>query len=299
MRAFFNHGCDGLADNVRVKVGIILVDLFNIVLLAVGRHVFPASYKRLHVPCTSQHAGHPRPSDRGHPNELCEGNRASYARESEGNRARVGRHALRATYPRSVALGFPHIARSVALGCHHIARSDDLGRMASDALGWPRLDGLGRMASDAQRVGKCMEHTISCRSPGRHGDLVENGEYVKYMEKKRENPMANLSFSNQNPAVTATNFVGGIFDMAACEGISGGDNKWGSLGFMDLLGISQDFIAPSLFDSFCLHHHHRRQRRLDFTTNNYKVLHRGFHRAGIFRGFNQPGNTELFLLLFI
>ncbi|KAE8717800.1 putative WRKY transcription factor 57 [Hibiscus syriacus] len=70
------------------------------------------------------------------------------------------------------------------------------------------------------------------------------------MEKKRENPMANLCFSDENPAVTATSFGGGIFDMAACEGISGGDNKWGSLGFMDLLGISQDFIAPSLFDSF-------------------------------------------------
>ncbi|PPS09265.1 hypothetical protein GOBAR_AA11395 [Gossypium barbadense] len=34
----------------------------------------------------------------------------------------------------------------------------------------------------------------------------------------------------------------------SCEG-SGGD-KWGSLGFMDLLGIHQDFVAPSLFDSF-------------------------------------------------
>ncbi|KAE8724659.1 putative WRKY transcription factor 48 [Hibiscus syriacus] len=70
------------------------------------------------------------------------------------------------------------------------------------------------------------------------------------MEKKRANPMANLSFSDEHPAVTATSFGGGIFDMAAYEGISGGDNKWASLGFMDLLGISQEFIAPSLFDSF-------------------------------------------------
>ncbi|KAL4388816.1 hypothetical protein GQ457_09G024680 [Hibiscus cannabinus] len=63
--------------------------------------------------------------------------------------------------------------------------------------------------------------------------------------------MANLSFSDENPAVAATGFGGGgIFDMSACEGISGGDSKWGSLGFMDLLGISQDSIAPSLFDSF-------------------------------------------------
>ncbi|KAE8688045.1 hypothetical protein F3Y22_tig00111005pilonHSYRG00212 [Hibiscus syriacus] len=59
-----------------------------------GRHVFPASYKRLHVSCTSQHARHPRPSDRDHPNELCEGSRASYARESEGSRASKGRGRL-------------------------------------------------------------------------------------------------------------------------------------------------------------------------------------------------------------
>ncbi|KAE8677222.1 Calcium-dependent protein kinase 17 [Hibiscus syriacus] len=61
----------------------------------------------------------------------------------------VGRHALRATYPRSASLGFPRIARSVVLGCPRIARSDGLGRMAS--VGWPRMlsDGLGcsRMAS--------------------------------------------------------------------------------------------------------------------------------------------------------
>ncbi|GMI80215.1 hypothetical protein HRI_001690800 [Hibiscus trionum] len=63
--------------------------------------------------------------------------------------------------------------------------------------------------------------------------------------------MANLGFSDENPAVAAaTSFGGGIFDTSACDGINGGDNKWGSLGFMDLLGISQDFIAPSLFDSF-------------------------------------------------
>ncbi|KAE8685864.1 hypothetical protein F3Y22_tig00111088pilonHSYRG00042 [Hibiscus syriacus] len=54
----------------------------------------------------------------------------------------VGRHALRVTYPGSASLGFPRIARSVALGCPRIACSDGLGRMASDALGWPRSDGL-------------------------------------------------------------------------------------------------------------------------------------------------------------
>lgn len=78
---------------------------------------------------------------------------------------------------------------------------------------------------------------------------------MKSMEKKKENPMANMRFSDENPsssAAAATGFGGGsIFDMAsagACEG-SGGD-KWGSLGFMDLLGIHQDFVAPYFFDSF-------------------------------------------------
>ncbi|XP_022741937.1 probable WRKY transcription factor 48 [Durio zibethinus] len=68
------------------------------------------------------------------------------------------------------------------------------------------------------------------------------------MEKKKENYMANIKFSDENPS--APEFGGSIFDMAAgaCEG-SGGD-KWGSLGFMDLLGVHQDFVAPSLFDSF-------------------------------------------------
>ncbi|XWS53497.1 hypothetical protein CRYUN_Cryun10bG0006400 [Craigia yunnanensis] len=68
------------------------------------------------------------------------------------------------------------------------------------------------------------------------------------MEKKKENSMANMRFSDENPS--ATGFGGSIFDMAAgaCEG--GGGDKWGSLGFMDLLGIQQDFVAPSLFDSF-------------------------------------------------
>ncbi|KAE8665856.1 hypothetical protein F3Y22_tig00112523pilonHSYRG00015 [Hibiscus syriacus] len=57
----------------------------------------------------------------------------------------IGRHALRATYPRSASLGFPRIARSVALGCPRIARSDGLecSRMAS--VGWPRMPSvLGR-----------------------------------------------------------------------------------------------------------------------------------------------------------
>ncbi|XVF62423.1 hypothetical protein PTKIN_Ptkin09bG0006400 [Pterospermum kingtungense] len=74
------------------------------------------------------------------------------------------------------------------------------------------------------------------------------------MEKKKENSMANLRFSDENlAAAAASSFNGGsIFDMGvagACEGSGGGD-KWGSLGFMDLLGINQDFVAPSLFDSF-------------------------------------------------
>lgn len=70
-----------------------------------------------------------------------------------------------------------------------------------------------------------------------------------FMEKKNENnPMANMRFSDEIPS--AFGGGGSIFDMAgtSCEG-SGGD-KWGSLGFMDLLGIHQDFVAPSLFDSF-------------------------------------------------
>ncbi|OMO58474.1 DNA-binding WRKY [Corchorus olitorius] len=64
--------------------------------------------------------------------------------------------------------------------------------------------------------------------------------------------MANLRFSDENPTAASSFGGGSIFDMAAgaCE-VSGGD-KWGSLGFMDLLGIHQDFSAPSLFDSF--HH---------------------------------------------
>ncbi|KAE8668106.1 hypothetical protein F3Y22_tig00112344pilonHSYRG00006 [Hibiscus syriacus] len=83
----------------------------------------------------SQHVGHPRPSERAmrwHPRAT---ERAM--RGNPSNRARVGRHVLRATYPRSVALGFPRIARSVALACPLIARSDGFGRMAS--VGWPRM----------------------------------------------------------------------------------------------------------------------------------------------------------------
>ncbi|KAE8667140.1 hypothetical protein F3Y22_tig00112443pilonHSYRG00103 [Hibiscus syriacus] len=149
--------CSG--TRLELKTAIKMIEELQVEgVLVVGRHVFPASYKRLHVPCTSQHAGHPRPSDRGHPTE------AIRPRPSE--RAIRG-HALRATYPRSVA-------RSVALGCPRIARSDGLGRMASDAR--MLSDDLGRMASDAQRVGTCMEHAISCRSPGRHGDLVGRPE---------------------------------------------------------------------------------------------------------------------------
>lgn len=82
----------------------------------------------------------------------------------------------------------------------------------------------------------------------------------KCVEKKKENfiSMANLIFSDENPsaaaaaaAAEATSSGGSIFDMATGAGACDGDTKWGSsLGFMDLLGIHQDFIAPSLFDSF-------------------------------------------------
>ncbi|KAE8727882.1 hypothetical protein F3Y22_tig00005259pilonHSYRG00001 [Hibiscus syriacus] len=120
-------------------------------------------------PCTPQHAGHPRPSDRGHPNELCEGIGGQPSELCEGirgQRARVGRHVLWATYPRSVAripshssLGCPRMSSHSSFGCPHIARSD-----ASDALGWHQMlsDGLGRMASDAQRVGTCMATFGGC-----------------------------------------------------------------------------------------------------------------------------------------
>ncbi|XVF28185.1 hypothetical protein REPUB_Repub15cG0007000 [Reevesia pubescens] len=76
------------------------------------------------------------------------------------------------------------------------------------------------------------------------------------MEKKKENciSMANMRFSDENQPSATTNFGGSIFDMAGagtCERSSGVGDKWGSLGFMDLLGIQyQDFVAPSLFDSF-------------------------------------------------
>ncbi|KAK8585895.1 hypothetical protein V6N13_050865 [Hibiscus sabdariffa] len=78
------------------------------------------------------------------------------------------------------------------------------------------------------------------------------------MEKKQENPKANMRFPDE---ILPSAFGGGgsggsIFDMAgtSCEtsggGGGGGDKWWSSLGFMDLLGIHQDFVAPSLFDSF-------------------------------------------------
>ncbi|KAL4271679.1 hypothetical protein GQ457_13G023520 [Hibiscus cannabinus] len=76
------------------------------------------------------------------------------------------------------------------------------------------------------------------------------------MEKKQENPMANIRFPDEIPPSVFGGGGGGgsIFDMAgtsSCEATaSGGDKWWGSLGFMDLLGIHQDFVAPSLFDSF-------------------------------------------------
>ncbi|KAE8713103.1 hypothetical protein F3Y22_tig00110216pilonHSYRG00035 [Hibiscus syriacus] len=72
----------------------------------------------MHVPCTSQHAGHPRPSEsiRGHPTEAIrtsyarasEGNRASYARESEASRTRVGHPEDIATYVLGRACAMQH-----------------------------------------------------------------------------------------------------------------------------------------------------------------------------------------------
>ncbi|KAE8693630.1 hypothetical protein F3Y22_tig00110796pilonHSYRG00034 [Hibiscus syriacus] len=119
-------------------------------------------------PCTPQHAGHPRPSDRGHPTEAIrtsyarasEGNRASYARESEGNRARLAR------MPSHSSLGCPRIARSDGLGC---------SRMASDAFGWPRSNGLGCPACwdvHGDLWGLHGLHGDLPRSLGVHGDLV-------------------------------------------------------------------------------------------------------------------------------
>ncbi|XP_022760713.1 probable WRKY transcription factor 23 [Durio zibethinus] len=80
--------------------------------------------------------------------------------------------------------------------------------------------------------------------------LKDGSECVKSMEKKKENSMANMRFSDENPSAT-TGFGGSIFDMVAVgtHEVSGAD-KWGALGFMDLLGIHQDFVSPSLFDSF-------------------------------------------------
>ncbi|KAE8724335.1 putative protein phosphatase 2C 38 [Hibiscus syriacus] len=98
----------------------------------------------------------------------------------------VGRHALRATYPCSnrenervawhmhvpthrspcppgdlPSLGFPRIPSHSSLGCPRITRSDGLGRMASDALGWPRSDGLGCPA--------CWDSIISKVTTENHG----------------------------------------------------------------------------------------------------------------------------------
>ncbi|GMJ12305.1 hypothetical protein HRI_004899700 [Hibiscus trionum] len=76
------------------------------------------------------------------------------------------------------------------------------------------------------------------------------------MEKKQDNPTASMRFPDEiPPSVFGGGGGGSIFDMAgasSCEasGGVGGDKWWGSLGFMDLLGIHQDFVAPSLFDSF-------------------------------------------------
>ncbi|GLU08529.1 hypothetical protein SLE2022_254360 [Rubroshorea leprosula] len=60
----------------------------------------------------------------------------------------------------------------------------------------------------------------------------------KEEEKRSENFMANLTFTDEISASFAASAGSSIFD-----------DKWGSLGFMDLLGINQDFSSPSLFDS--------------------------------------------------
>ncbi|KAE8685777.1 WRKY DNA-binding protein 48, putative isoform 2 [Hibiscus syriacus] len=116
------------------------------------------------------------------------------------------------------------------------------------------------------------------------------------MEKKQENPMANMIFNDEiPPPAFGGGGAGNIFDMAgtSCEA-SGGDggDKWGSsLGFMDLLGIHQDFVAPSLFDSFnqspilpppssaelsaVFNHHHRHDLLLNELDSNTKHLYQG------------------------
>ncbi|KAE8697916.1 hypothetical protein F3Y22_tig00110607pilonHSYRG00050 [Hibiscus syriacus] len=88
-------------------------------------------------PCTPQHAGHLRPSDRGHPNELCEGIRGQPSELCEGIR------------------GQPSEGRSP--GVHGDLPSLGCPRMPShSSFGWPRMlsDGLGRMASDASVLGR-------------------------------------------------------------------------------------------------------------------------------------------------
>ncbi|KAE8714239.1 putative WRKY transcription factor 48 [Hibiscus syriacus] len=126
------------------------------------------------------------------------------------------------------------------------------------------------------------------------------------MEKKQENPMANMRFPDDIPPSTFGGGGGSIFDMAgtSCEGSGGGGgDKWGSLGFMDLLGIHQDFVAPSLFDSFNHppvllpppppssvelaavfhdHHHDVLLNKLDTNNNNKQQnLHQGSHLSPV------------------
>ncbi|KAE8705802.1 Transcription factor HBP-1b(c1) [Hibiscus syriacus] len=128
-----------------------------------GRHARPNTLGIRGHP-TEAIRKHPRPSEsiRGHPTEVI---RTSYARATE--------------FPRSVALEFPRIARSVALGCPRIARSDGLGRMISDALGWPRMlsDGLGCPACwdvYGNLWGLHGLHGDLPRLLGVHGDLADN-----------------------------------------------------------------------------------------------------------------------------
>ncbi|KAE8702732.1 hypothetical protein F3Y22_tig00110482pilonHSYRG00765 [Hibiscus syriacus] len=115
-----------------------------------GRHVFPASYKRLHVPCTSQHAGHLRPSERvmrGHPRVT---ERAMRGNPSEGRSPGVhgdlqGRPEGLATYVLGRACAMQHVhslclskgrspgvhgdlqGRQECMATYKVARSDTLG----------------------------------------------------------------------------------------------------------------------------------------------------------------------------
>lgn len=94
----------------------------------------------------------------------------------------------------------------------------------------------------------------------------EKRELARITLKTENFVMANSTFITP-PPTTPSDFVhmpnvfslsappppptGSIFDMMPCDISAGGDQKAGSLGFMDLLEINQDFGASaSLFDWF-------------------------------------------------